>query len=108
MRWNALALIVAPQEGGQGLGPMLFMWVAIIAIFYFLLIRPQRKAQKQHQALLESLERGDRVMTDGGIIGEIVHLREDEVTIKTDGDTRLVIARQKIARVFGREQQAAD
>ncbi|MFW6079150.1 MAG: preprotein translocase subunit YajC, partial [Gemmatimonadota bacterium] len=82
-----------------------FMWIAIIAIFYFLLIRPQRKAQKQHQEMLQALQRGDRVMTDGGVIGEIIHLRESEVTIKTDGDTRLVIARPKIARVYGREAE---
>lgn len=104
--WNALALIAAPQQGGGGIAPMLFMWIAIIAIFYFLLIRPQRKAQKQHQEMLAALKKGDRVMTDGGIIGEIVHLREDEVTMKTDGDTRLVVSRPKIARIYGRE--AAD
>lgn len=95
----AVALI-APQGEGGGIVPMLLMWGAIIAIFYFLLIRPQRKAQKEHQEMVARLTTGDRVMTEGGILGEVIHLTDEEVTIKTGQDTRLVIARAKIARVF--------
>ena len=98
-------LLVAPTEGGQGsLLPMIIMWTAIIAIFYFLLIRPQRKAQDRHQKMVEGLKKGDDVMTDGGIIGRVIHLKEDRVTVKTADDTRIEVARSKIARVFGKEE----
>ncbi len=97
--------IAAGPEGQTTLMPMIIMWTAIIAIFYFLLIRPQRKAQQRHQEMVKALRKGDEVMTDGGIIGEVIHLKEDRVTIRTGPDTRIEVARVKIARVFGSEQE---
>ena len=77
------ALLFAPSGQGAGGGVMVFVFqiAALIAIFYFMLIRPQRRQQERHRQLLESLQRGDRVVTSGGIIGEVVHLKDDEVTI---------------------------
>jgi preprotein translocase subunit YajC len=98
MLWSMLA-IAAPQQGGS-MAPVLFMWTAIILIFWLLIIRPQRKAQQRHQAMLSALKRGDEVMTDGGIIGEVVHIKDDRITLKTAENTRIVVARPKIARVF--------
>jgi preprotein translocase subunit YajC len=95
--------IAASPEGQQSLMPMIIIWTAIIAIFWFLLIRPQKKAQQRHQAMVEGLKKGDEVMTDGGIIGQVVHLKEDRVMIRTGQDTRIEVARVKIARVFGSE-----
>lgn len=93
--------IAASPEGGQGsLMPMIIMWTAIIAIFYFLLIRPQKKAQQRHQEMVQGLKKGDEVMTDGGIVGQVIHMKDDRVTIRTGGDTRIEVARGKIARVF--------
>jgi preprotein translocase subunit YajC len=100
-----LAAVASPEAGGTALMPMIIMWTAIIAIFYFLLIRPQKKAQERHQAMVQGLQKGNRVMTEGGIIGEVIHLKEDRVTIKTGGDTRLEVARGKIARVFDADEQ---
>ena len=97
--WNMLALRAPEGGGGAGIA-LLIQFGAIIAIFWFLLIRPQRQAQKRHQEMVAALKKGDQVMTDGGIIGEVVHLREDRITIKTAENTRLVVARPKIARVF--------
>jgi preprotein translocase subunit YajC len=93
--------IMASAEGQTSLMPMIIMWTAIIAIFYFLLIRPQKKAQQRHQALVQGLKKGDEVMTDGGIIGQVIHLKEDRVLLRTGTDTRIEVARVKIARVFG-------
>ncbi|MFW5947289.1 MAG: preprotein translocase subunit YajC [Gemmatimonadota bacterium] len=99
--FNTLLLVASP-EGGQGsLMPMIIMWGAIIAIFYFLLIRPQKKAQERHQQMVAGLKKGDEVMTDGGVIGQVIHLKEDRITVKTANDTRLEVARGKIAKVFG-------
>lgn len=99
MNPNMLAMLAAPREGGSAGMVFVIQLAAIIAIFYFLLIRPQRKLQKQHQEMLAALKRGDEVMTEGGLIGEVVHLTEDRVTIKS-GDTRVVVARGKILRVL--------
>ncbi|MEJ2677992.1 MAG: preprotein translocase subunit YajC [Gemmatimonadota bacterium] len=93
----ALAL-AAPQGGSSSVMPMLLMWGLIILIFYFILIRPQRQAQRRHQDMLEGLNKGDQVMTDGGIIGEIIHIKEGRLTIRTGENTRIVVARSKIAR----------
>ena len=99
----ALALFAAPGPGGGGTGMVfIIQLLAIFAIFYFLLIRPQRKAQQRHQQMLAALKRGDSIMTDGGILGEVVHLAEDRITIKS-GESRIVVARGKIARVFTAE-----
>ena len=74
------------------------MFGAIFLIFYFLLIRPQRKQQKSHDEMVKSLSRGDEVVTIGGIIGKIVHLTDDRMTIKTADETRLEVERSKIGR----------
>lgn len=82
----------------QGQSPfgMLFMFGAIFAIFYFLLIRPQRNQQKAHDEMVAALSKGDEVATIGGIVGKIVHLTDSRVTIRTAGDTRLEVERAKI------------
>jgi preprotein translocase subunit YajC len=101
---NMLAIAAGP-EGQTTLMPMIIMWTAIIAIFYFLLIRPQKRAQQRHQEMVKGLKKGDEVMTDGGIIGQVLHLKEDRVLIRTANDTRVEVARIKIARVFGPQEE---
>jgi len=91
----------APGGGSRGMTVMLIYIVAFIAIMYFLILRPQRKLQQKHQTMLSALKRGDDVVTEGGIIGSVVHLTDDRVTIKTAENTRLVIARGKISRILG-------
>lgn len=99
--------LVAPQNGGTSVMPMLLMWGLIILIFYFILIRPQRQAQKRHQEMLEGLNKGDQVMTDGGILGEIIHIKDARLTIRTGENTRIVVARSKIARRLTSEGEEA-
>jgi preprotein translocase subunit YajC len=103
---NMLALLAAQGQGASPGLVLVIQFVAIIAIFYFLLIRPQRKAQQRHQEMLAALKRGDQVMTEGGILGEVVHLAEDRITIKS-GESRLVVVRSKIARVLTGTTQGA-
>ena len=78
----------------------LMQMVAIGVIFYFLLIRPQRKEQQRHRAMIEELKKGDEVVTNGGIIGTVVHTQDDRLTIKTGENTRLVIQRGRIAQIL--------
>jgi len=97
---NLIAIAVLQGGGRPALLPQFIMIASFIAIFYFLLIRPQRKLQQQHRDLVANLKKGDEIMTEGGIIGQVVHLTEDRLTIKTAENTRIVIARPKVARVF--------
>jgi preprotein translocase subunit YajC len=78
---------------------------SFIAIFCFLLIRPQRQQQKRHVDMVQSLKRGDEVVTVGGVIGRIVHVKDDRLTIKTGEDTRLVIERDKVSRKLDRASE---
>ncbi len=93
----ALAFMPSDQGGGGAAGTLI-MLVAFIGIFYFLLIRPQRQQQKRHQEMVKDLRRGDEVATIGGIVGKIIHVKDERIVIKTAEDTRLVIERDKIAR----------
>lgn len=109
---SALFMILQAAQTAPGrrssMLPFIIQLVAIIFIFYFLLIRPQRKMQQQHRELISSLKKGDDVMTEGGILGQVVHLAEDRVTIKTAENTRIVVARPKIARVITPDASATE
>ncbi len=77
-------------QATQSIISLVVMLVAFAAIFYFLLIRPQRRRQKEHRDLLGSLKRGDRVLTAGGIFGTIEDISEDSITIVVEeGKLRL-------------------
>ena len=72
------------QQLGQFL-PLIFLF----AIFYFLIIRPQQKQQKEHAAMLEALSKGDKIVTSGGLMAEVVKVEEDFIKIKLN-DTSIV------------------
>ena len=109
----ALLLAQAAPSGGAapGLTPLMIQFGLIIAIIYFIMIRPQQRQRRKHEELLGQLKRGDEVVTAGGIIGEVIHIKEmgteggkskaeDRVTIKS-GESRLVVERGRIARING-------
>ncbi len=68
-------------------------------VFYFLMIRPQRKRQQQHQKLTQGLQRGDNVITAGGIYGQIDSLSEDSVVLKVESGAMIRVARSSILGV---------
>lgn len=76
---------------------LIIFLVLILVMFYFLIIRPQRRRQQEHDNLLNSLGPGDKVITIGGIFGEIDSLSEDSVVIKTEDGGLLRVARNGIA-----------
>jgi preprotein translocase subunit YajC len=107
----ALAGCVATETGaaeGESAGgwgstwPMLIFLVVIFAFFWFVMVRPQRKRQKEHQEMMQSLQKGDRVITAGGIYGTIDNLSEDSIVIKVEGGTTMRVARGSVAVI--REQ----
>jgi preprotein translocase subunit YajC len=88
-------------EDGEATGsiwPMIIFLVVIFALFYFVMIRPQQKRQKEHQNMMQELQRGDKVMTAGGIYGTIDSISEDSVVIKVEGGTTLRVARTSIVQ----------
>ena len=100
------SLLLQAQSGNSMFAP-LAMYVVIAAIFYFVLFRPQQAQRKQHDAAVKAIKRGDAVVTSGGLVGEVVHIREqtagtpsadDHVTIRT-GEARVVVERGRIAKV---------
>lgn len=70
--------------------------VLIVAVFYFLMVRPQRRRQKQHQQLMEALKKGDQVVTAGGIYGQIESLSDDSVVLKVESGATIRIARSSV------------
>lgn len=99
-------LLMAPRQNANAGLVFVIEMIAIFAIFYLLLIRPQRLEQKRHRQMVANLKRGDEIVTVGGIIGSVVHVKDDRVTIKTAEDTRLVVERGKIGRVLAATEQS--
>jgi len=92
----------AGPQGGGGFGDYSFiiMMVAIFAIFYFLMIRPQQKKQKELKSMLENLAYGDMVMTSGGIHGKVTGLADAVVTLEIADKVRIKVARTAIAGIL--------
>jgi preprotein translocase subunit YajC len=91
-------IAMAPAgEGGEGaFTGTLIMFLLIIFIFYFLIIRPQQKRQKERQALLDSVKKGDKVVTVGGMHGEIVGIDEKTILLKVADNVKLKLDRSSV------------
>jgi preprotein translocase subunit YajC len=86
----------AGSQGGGGLGPFVPL-IAMVVIFYFLLIRPQQKKAKQHQATLDALKRDDMVVTTGGVHGKITGLTDTIVTLEISPNVKVKVSRANIS-----------
>ena len=94
--------------GGDILG-MLFPLVMIMAIFWFLLIRPQQKRAREHQALVAGVRRGDAVVTNGGVIGKVAKVVDDhEVIIEVAENVRMRFQKNAIAEVRTKGEPVKD
>jgi preprotein translocase subunit YajC len=90
----------AAQSGGPMGGLMSFLpFILIIGIFYFLIIRPQNKKQKETQKMLSALKKGDRVVTIGGVHGTIQSVKESSVIVRVDDNCRIEFSRSAISGV---------
>ena len=85
----------------------LITFVLIILIFYFLIIRPQRKRDKETKAMLAAMKKGDKVVTIGGIHGTIVAVKEQTVVIKVDDSARIEFSKSAISTVVNKDAQKA-
>ena len=79
----------------------------IILIFYFLIIRPQKKREKETKSMLASMKKGDKVVSIGGIRGTIVSVKESTVVVKVDDNTRIEFSKSAIAQILDRKADAS-
>lgn len=100
---EAYAMFGGGQPGGGGGGLMAFLpLILIFLIMYLLIFRPQQKKQKEHQRMLDSLKKGDKIVTSGGIYGQIVGIKEREQTliVKVADNVKVELSRASVARVL--------
>lgn len=102
MTWLSWAIPL--QAAGEGSWvSVLFPFILMFAIFYFLLIRPQQRQQRRRQEMLSSLKRGDRVVTVGGIHGEITAIKDDVLTIRIADKVEIKLNKAGVGYVKGQE-----
>lgn len=103
-------MLISPayaQTGGGGMGGLepLLPLILIFVVFYFLLIRPQQKKAKQHREMLGNLRRGDRIVTNGGLVGQIVRVpNETELVVEIADNVKVRIMRGMIADLVAKTE----
>jgi preprotein translocase subunit YajC len=104
---NAL-LMLAQGQGASSLATLV-MPLAILAVFYFILVVPQRRQLKAHQQLVSSVQKGDQVVTAGGLMGEVTAVKDDTVQIRS-GSATVVVERSRIVKrtTAGGETQSSE
>ena len=103
-----LLIAMAPQGGdggGGGLISTLIMFGAIFLIFYFMIIRPQQKRSKERDKMLSNLEKGDKIVTNGGIHGIIAGLEEKTALVQVGDNIKLKIERSAITSVIAKKSE---
>ena len=92
---DAMAQTAGAAPGGAGTTSLIMMAVFVV-IFYFLLIRPQQKKQKEHQAMLSKITVGDEVVTAGGILGKVIEVGDNFLTIEIADNVRIKVQRFQV------------
>ena len=89
----------AAAPAGPGMGDLIF-FVAIIVLFYFMLIRPQMKRQKEHKKLVSDLAKGDEVITNGGLLGKVTKVGDDFLTVQVAENVQVKVQRVQVGAVM--------
>lgn len=101
--------LIAQQTSAQNSPIFMMGWfVLMIAVFYFLLIRPQQRREKERRALLEAVKSGDRVVFAGGLIGLVTNVKDKILTIKIADNVKVEATRYSVAQVLDKGDQPAD
>ena len=104
----AFAQAAGAPSGAAAFGQFIPL-ILIFVIMYFLLIRPQQKKVKQHRAMVDALRRGDQVVTQGGIIGKVTHVREDgELEVEIAQGVKVRVVKATVAQVLNKTEPAAN
>jgi preprotein translocase subunit YajC len=99
---KSVLIAMAPSQSGQGGGDFtttILMFAVIIAIFYFMILRPQQKRQKDRQKLLESMKKGDKVITAGGLHGTIIGIEDKTLLLQIADNVKVKVERSSISIV---------
>lgn len=105
MNWfGILAMAGAPGAGGEGAsqqsGAFMFIWLGLmVALFYFMLIRPQKRREKERKALLEAVKTGDRVLFAGGLLGVVANVKEKTLIVKIADNVKVEVVRGAVSQV---------
>lgn len=103
---NTLTLVLQTAPAQQGAGWSMWLMLALIfVIMWFFMIRPQRKQQKELEKFRNSLKKGDKIVTIGGIYGIVDEIKDKTVLIKVDGETKLKVDRNSLVKDFSETQQ---
>lgn len=89
-----------PASASEGFLSMLPMLIIFVAVFYFLLVRPQQKRAKEHKNLMSSLSVGDEIVTTGGIVGRLTELKEQFMVLTIAKDVKITMQKNAIANVL--------
>ncbi len=102
--------VPAQGAGGAGSFTMPIFLILMFAAMYFLMIRPQQKKQKEHQAMLNAIQKGDKIQTNGGLIGKVTGVEASELTVEIAPQIRVKVSRPFVARVIksGDDSAAAE
>jgi preprotein translocase subunit YajC len=106
-----LAMMGGPGTQGQsggGLGGMLMPMVIIMAIFYFMMIRPQQRKEKDRRAMLDTLKTGTKVVFGGGMIGTITNVKDQTLVIRIADNAKVEVLRGSITRVVEKDEKIGD
>lgn len=98
-----IALFMQPQQGdgGSGITSTLIMFGLIFLIFYFMIIRPQQKRQKERQKMLDAIKKGDKVVTAGGVHGTVVGVEDKTILVQIADNVKVKVERGSVASVVG-------
>ena len=103
----AYAQAAAPAAGGAAAFAQFVPLILVFLIMYFLIMRPQQKKMRLHREMIAALKKGDNVITQGGIIGKVVAVRDDEVEVEIAQGVRIRVVRATIAQVVNRAAPVA-
>ena len=98
---------MAPRQGASGTFVFFLNMTAVVLIFYFLLIRPQRKERDRKKQMIAAIAKGDEIVTNGGIIGTVIRAEEDRLIIKTGGESKSTLERSHVARKVSADRSDA-
>lgn len=104
--WMTFGMGGLGGQGGQQSSPVMMIgWLVImVGLFYFMMIRPQQRKEKERRALISSIKSGDRVVFGGGLIGTVANVKETVLVVKVAENTKLEVLRASVTRVILKDE----
>ena len=104
---NGFAYAQAGSGGFEALNSLLIPTILIIGIMYFLMIRPQQKRMREHREMIAAINRGDQIVTSGGVIGKVTKVEDNELQVEIAEGVRVKIMRSTVSEVRGKGESDA-